>query len=295
MNGGPAPSVPRTSAAQLELDFARDAAGVTQVVRRRVRYPYTFLKPFWFDERPAGLATVLVQSGSGGLYGGERLGQRLALGAGSAVHFTTQAATVVHARRDYAATTQAVTLDVGHGAYLEHLPEPLILFPDAALEQRVEACLGPDAVLLHADGIVRHDPGDTDRPFAHYRSELTVRGANGRLLLRDRLAVDGVVFDRHLAHGQSAGWRGYGLLLVAAPGRGAEQAAWCARLNAGFASLAGPTDAGLYAACAPLPNAAGVACRIVSRDGAVLRLALERCWRDMRQALTGCAASRRRK
>ena len=112
-------------------------------------------------------------------------------------------------------------MDVGPGAYLEHLPDPLILFPDAALEQRVEACLAPDAVLLHADGIVRHDPGDTDRPFAHYRSVLTLRSADGRLLLRDHLAVDGAAFDRQLAWEPRAGvaW----LVLVAAPGRGASR------------------------------------------------------------------------
>lgn len=280
---------------QLGLDFVRDRAGVTQVARRRVRYPYTFLKPFWFGDRPAGIATVLIQSGSGGLYGGERLGQRIVLGDGAAVHLTSQAAAVVHAQRGLGTTEQRVALELAPQAYLEYLPDPLILFPGAGLQQQVDVSLAADAVLIHADGIVRHDPGPDDRPFGNYRSMLTVRCSDGRLLVRDHLAVSGQAFDRMLSVPNDGCWRGCGLLVAVAPARADAHAAWCGALNACLAALAAATQAGIYAACAPLPNDAGIACRIVSRDGAGLRAALEACWRELRQVLTGSAAPRKRK
>ena len=93
-------------AAQLELRFAPDVGGVTRVVQRRVCYPYVFLKPFWFGDQPTGIATAIIQSSSGGLFGGERLLQRLRLAPHAAVHLTNQAATIVHAMRGHAATVQ---------------------------------------------------------------------------------------------------------------------------------------------------------------------------------------------
>jgi urease accessory protein len=281
------------TAPQLALDFAPDATGITRVARRRVRYPYTFLKPFWFDDQPAGIATVLIQSGSGGLYGGERLVQRLDLAPGAAVHFSTQAAAVVHARRGHAPTSQRLELRLGADTYLEYVPDPLILFPDAGLVQHAAVVLDPGAVLLHADGVVRHDPGPGDRPFAFYRNALEIDSCDGTVLVRERMAVTGDAFDRMLG-GAHGAWRACGLVLLVAPARVAEHAAWCSLLAERLDLLERETG-GLYAASASLPNDAGIACRIVARDGAVLRTVLEACWRDLRCALTGSAAPRKRK
>ncbi len=104
---------------QLELTFAADGKGRTRVSRRRVRYPYTFLKPFWFGDRPRGIATAMIQSGSGGLFGGERLGQVITLERDAAAHVTNQAATIVHAARGHAATEQNVCLRLAPDAFLE--------------------------------------------------------------------------------------------------------------------------------------------------------------------------------
>lgn len=281
------------TAAQLALDFAPDTAGITRVTRRRIRYPYTFLKPFWFDDRPTGIASVLIQSGSGGLYAGERLVQRINLAAGAAVHFSTQAAAVVHAMRGHAPTAQRLELRLAANTYLEYVPDPLILFPDAGLAQHAAIVLDPSAVLLHADGVVRHDPGSGDRPFAIYRNTLDIDCCDGTVLLRERMAVTGEAFDRML-NGADGAWRACGLVVLVAPARVAEHAAWCVLLAERLDVLERDMG-GLYAASASLPNAAGIACRIVARDGAALRMVLEACWRDLRCAVTGTAAPRKRK
>src|SRR5690606_19591985 len=134
-------------------------------------YPYTFLKPFWFGDRPPGVATVMLQSASGGLFGGEDLAQVVTLAAGAAVHMTTLAATVVHAARMHPPTTQQVRVALGAHAYFEYLPEPLILFPGAHIAQRLAITLDASARCILGDGVVRHDPSPADLPFAAYRSD----------------------------------------------------------------------------------------------------------------------------
>ena len=278
-------------AAQLELRFAPDVGGVTRVVQRRVCYPYVFLKPFWFGDQPTGIATAIIQSSSGGLFGGERLLQRLRLAPHAAVHLTNQAATIVHAKRGHAATVQRVELELGDNAYLEYLPEPVTLFPGAGLEQEVRVTLAPQSVLLYADGMLGHAPGGVEAAFAHYANCLEVYADDGRLLCAERSFVSGTDFVRSL-HNTRGAWRACGLFVLAAPQERARHEVWVNLLNE---TLQAPGGADIYAASAPLPNQAGVLCRIAAADGAHLRAALEACWRAARLDLTGAAAPRRRK
>ncbi len=280
--------------AQLELAFAPDADGCTRVVQRRVRYPYTFLKPFWFDDRPRGIATVLLQSGSGGLFGGEQLAQQVRLEPGAAVHVTTQAATIVHAARGYPATIQNVRLQVSRDAFLEYLPEPLILFPGARLQQHIVAELDTCATLVIADGYMSHDPDGNDTPFDNYSNNLEVISPQGRLLFADRVAVAGSDFARSLRI-DNVPWRATGLFVVAAPHLHTRHAEITAALQLAMDAIAASRREALYAAAAALPNSAGVVCRIAARRGEDLRAALAVCSQHARILLTGSPPPRRRK
>ncbi len=288
-------------APQLDLTFAPDSAGISRLVRRRVRYPYTFLKPFWFGDRPEGIATAILQSGSGGLFGGERLAQRILLQPGAALHLTTQAAAIVHARRAAAAAEQRIDLQLAPGSFLEYLPEPMLLFPDAGLEQRISVRLDPAAVLLLGDGVVAHDPdGDGphgagaagDRPFGLFRGLLEVRLPDGRLLFADRTAVTGAGYDRALAGGGMRR-RGCGWFALVAPAEGDRHPMLKAALQAALDAL--PADGRIQAVAAELPNGAGLWCRIAAQGGGDLRTALRACWAAARLALTGAPAPRNRK
>lgn len=221
---------------QLDLRLARDRTGRTRLARRRSRYPYVVLRPFWFGDQPEGIATLILQSGSGGMYGGEVLGQRFVLDANAAAHITTQAAAVVHAARNMGPTVQHIEVEVGPAAHLEYVADPAILFPGAILHQELQADLGQDGVLIYADGIVRHDPGPEDRSFGQYASRLTVRACDGTLLVHDATVIDGRGFDHALARDR-CGWSATGLVLVAAPGRASDHVDWCAQVNLGLESL----------------------------------------------------------
>lgn len=279
---------------QLALTFAPDAAGVTRLVRRRVRYPYAFLKPFWFGDRPEGIATAILQSGSGGLFGGERLAQAITLQASAAAHVTTQAAAIAHAARDRPATRQDVTLTLAAGSYLEYLPEPVLLFPGSALVQRIDAAVAPDALLLLGDGIVHHDPAGHGQPFERHASVLEVRRSDGRLLFTDRTAITGIGFDRSL-RGAGRAWPACGWLAIVAPDQ-ARHPRLAAGLTEAMRELAVLRAEGrLLAAFAELPNRAGFWCRMLAADGSVLRGAMRCLWRQGRVAATGLPPPRDRK
>jgi len=279
---------------QLDLRFGHDCTNRTRILRRRSRYPYVVLRPFWFGDLPEGMATLILQSGSGGMYGGEVLGQRFVVDANAAAHVTTQAAAVVHDSRNLGPTVQQVRMEIGDAAHFEYVADPLILFPGAALHQEAEARIGHGATLIYADGVVRHDPGPEDRSFRQYASRLSVRGPDGALLLRDDTVVDGRGFDFSLARDRH-GWSATGLVLAVSPARTADHGDWCAELNLRLGSLGAVAKKEAYASCGLLPNNAGVACRVVARDGHSLRATIELSWRTLRHVVTGSAAPRSRK
>ncbi|MCX4194189.1 urease accessory protein UreD [Methylobacterium organophilum] len=127
-------------------------------------YPFHITKPFrLYPQRPE-LITLYLQSASGGLYRGDRLGLDIAMGPASAAHVTTQAATVVHRSADRPAR-QDTRIRVAADAFLHCVPDPLILFPGAALSATTQITLEPGARAVVSESIACHDPEGRGRPF----------------------------------------------------------------------------------------------------------------------------------
>ena len=284
---------PADKTPQLDLSFAV-IRGATRIARRRVRYPYTFLQPFWLGDQPQGLATVILQSASGGIFGGERLCQSITLSKGAAVHLTNQAATIVHAARRLPAAHQDIHLTLDFGAYLEYLPESMTLFPDADLVQQVRIKIAETAVVLYGDGIVRHDPDQKDRSFRHYRNDVEFYLPDGSLLFGEHAEATGAEFDQALTV-DSENWSACGFLAVAAPTHKMPELGLQAAIEKLIDELNQQHGQRIYAATGFLPNDAGLMCRIVAQNGKLLRDTLEACWRCARLHLTGMPAPRRRK
>ena len=97
-----------------------------------MRYPYVVTSAFRIDTVAADMVSVIPRSASGAILADDRLALRIAAGPGAAVHVTTPAATA-----GWAMAREQVDLTVGAGALLEFVPEPWILFPDAALVQEL--------------------------------------------------------------------------------------------------------------------------------------------------------------
>lgn len=257
------------------------AAGRTCLVRQHVPYPFHVTRPFHLDQDRPDLATLYLQSSSGGLYSGEHLSLTIEAGAGAAVSVTTQAATAVRDGKGRAATVETV-LRLSAASVLMHMPDPLILFPGAVARSILDVTLPDDAVAVCCDGFWSHDPRGLGRPFASCHSELVVRAPDGRVLVAERGMVDGDELGRP---GSPLGpFRAAGLVVL---------------LNAAlpdFAALQARLSAlGCISGASPLPNDAGHALRILARDGGALACGLADACSACFQAATGVQPAPRRK
>lgn len=174
---------------RFELAFSRHGAR-THLGRQFVCYPFHMTRPFALDRAIPSLLTVYQQSSSGGLYRDDRLTSRYELGAGAAAHITTQAATVVHDCHGQPAH-QVTEIALEENAFLAVTPDPLVLFPGASSSSTLRARLAPGAVLLLSDAFTCHDPEGRLRSFDRLGSDVSIRDAAGRLLVRDNLEVSG--------------------------------------------------------------------------------------------------------
>jgi len=261
--------------AQLRLHFVRAAGGRTVLAQRVVRYPHHITAPL------AGRhdAVLVVQSASGGLYGGEQLQQQVLLGAGAQVELRFPSATVVHAVRQQPAVQQSVVLQVGEGAALCHLQRPLILLPGARLVQRLHASMAPAAHLLWCEGVTLHDPASpaTQRvapppgPTAarSIDSRLTITDAAGRPRVIDRFCIDEAKLSAAVP-GVTGSHRAFGALWWIG---GLPNGAW-PRWRAAVQALHA-ADTGLSVAASTLPNDMGVVIRVAAADGGGLDAALQ--------------------
>ena len=282
----PAPAAAgRRAEPQAALRFSRAPDGRSFVSRQRVGYPFHITRPFYLDEAPRGGLTLYLQSVSGGIYQGEDLRLACVAEPGSVAHVTTQAATIVH-RMPAGGARQTVRLEAAQDAFLEYLPDPLILFPGARLESVLDIAAHRDATVIACEGFAHHDPGGDDRRFDRFRAEMRIGDESGRLLALERYAVAGARLAR--GAGQAAPWPAQGGLVVVH--RGAARAALGAALRAAVTG-----EGAVYGGASALPNESGVAARLLARDGAALRRALAAAWRSARLVLHGAPPADRRK
>lgn len=171
--------------ALLDLSFVR-RGGRTVIDRRLFAWPFVLTRGFYLDaDRPDRLS-LIVQTGSGALHGEDRLVQRLVLSPDTAVSLTNQGATSVHRAHAAARASEIVSLQVARGASLEYLPEPRILFPDAALSQQLDIDCAWDASALVVDAFTMHAPDGAPQIFRELESVVRLRRSGGDPVLIDR-------------------------------------------------------------------------------------------------------------
>jgi urease accessory protein len=272
---------PRTRRVSAVLRF-RETAGRTWIAEQRTPHPFHVTRPFRVEGDPSGMATLYLQSSSGGLYGDDDLSLAITAEAGAAAHVTTQASAVVHHARG-GETRQRVTLQAGEGALLEFCPDPAILFAGARLRQSVRARVGAGARMILTDAALAHDPDGGAAPFDRLISEIAVTETGGRALLIDRAEVAGADWAA-----RTAGRPCVGTVVVA----GGDPAAVAEALRAALET--GAEDE-TYAGVSGFPERGVAVARFLSADGAALTRALRAGWEAAREALTGAPAPARRK
>jgi urease accessory protein len=270
--------------ARLDLVFAR-RADRTVLDRRLFRWPFVLTRTFALDRAPSHMLTVILQTSSGAMHGEDRLVQRFHVRNGAAAHVTTQGASPVHRADPGLTTDETITIRVEEGGYLEYLPEPRILFPDAALAQTTEIDCAEGSVALVSDAFTIHDPEARGRCFRRLTSATILRCGGGEPVLVDRLDIGG------LPRGRTAQFKAFGSVLLAAPGLTEGIEALADDLSAALAAVPG-----LYGAASRLPGeASGIGVRLAGRDLRAVRAGIHSIWISVRRRLFGAAPPSRRK
>ena len=266
---------------EAKLRFAV-GGGRTVLTAQRMPYPFHVTRVFHLDVARPDLATLYLQSASGGIYRGDRLALAIEVGTGAAVHLTTQSATIVHDTRESPAE-QVTRIVTARGAVALLTPEPLVLFPGADVTSRTEIMVSAGATVIATDGFAWHDPAGEGRPLARCTSATVVRSEAG-VLLADRGSVAGT----ELAGKASplGPYRAAGTLLVL--GRGAD------RLDPAALELHVSTT-GCFAGLGRAPNNAGWAGRVLAFDGGTLRRGLVAAFAIAVESVLGFVPAPRRK
>ncbi|MCP1547118.1 MULTISPECIES: urease accessory protein UreD [Methylorubrum] len=278
-----AASAPVGRRVQASLVFAR-GGGTTVLSRQVVPYPFHITRAFRMHPESPDLATLYLQSASGGLYAADHLTLAIEARPGARAHVTTQAGTVVH-RGGPEPSRQETRLTIAPDAFLALNPDPLILFPEAHLAVSTEITADPGARAIVTESVACHDPAGEGRPFDRLDLGLTIRTPEGRTLVRERSRIDGLAFT---APDSPMGLhRAYGTMVVL----GAPDDARLAGLR-----LRQAADAvGCLTGVSPLPNGAGLGLRLLAPDGGALSAGMDAVFRIVFEVLSGCVPGRRRK
>jgi urease accessory protein len=198
-----------SEAAGPQLDLSFETRGSrTVLAHRHVSYPFFVTSPI----RGRGLgAEVIVQSVSGGLFGDEKVTQRVDVDEGASVTMRMPSATIVHDRRAKGPPSLDVTLRIGSNARLQYLPRPLILFPGSALVQTISLTIGPGSTVLIQDGFLVHDPQGIPTTRRALDSRVAIRKTTGGLVALDRTRMTDVDIDT-AAPGVTDRYRAFGTI-----------------------------------------------------------------------------------
>jgi urease accessory protein len=256
------------------LHFAL-AGGRTALLHQHVPYPFHITRPFHLQPARADLATLYLQSASGGMYAGDDLSVTLHVAQGAAAHVTTQSATIVHDCRD-APTRLTTVATVEPDGFLALTPDPLVLFPGADVATVTELTLHEGARALVADAASLHDPLAEDRVFRRFHGTVCVRDGAGVIRLSDRGGIDGAALS---GAGVLGSWRAWGTLLVLGP----------AALLPDPAALEAAAEAvGCLAGASAASHGLGLALRLLGPDGGTLGRCLSALAADAALSLAGC-------
>jgi urease accessory protein len=158
---------------------------------------------------------VYVVGGAAGPIGGDELALRISVGAGAFLRVRTAAASIALPGPEGLESVLRVTVDVGTGARLEYLPEPVVVSAGARHATIIRVALAEGASLLLRDELLLGRHGEAGGAC---RTELRVTYA-GRPLLRQSLEVSGTD-TADLGPAVLAGHRGLGTLLDVDPALG---------------------------------------------------------------------------
>ena len=174
----------------LYLSFTR--CGSKSILHRmEKRTPLFAQKALYHDEALPELPCVTVISTSGCVLQGDRLVLSINVGETAFASVSTQSATKVHSMdKNYAAQIQFIHLD--ENAYLEYLPDPLILHRNARFINDTVIEYKRSATLIYSEIIIpgrRHHHENELNGFDYYSSSVSAKDESGHILFKEQIEL----------------------------------------------------------------------------------------------------------
>ena len=263
-----------------KLRFRCSPDGTTYICAQEVAYPFHITRPFYLEGDPEGMSTLYLQSVSGGLFDDDVVSLSLEAEPQSSAHVTTQSSTIVHEATTSIAV-QKISITAKENAYIEYLPDPLVLFPGARLNSQIKVVADKTASVVVCDGFFSHDPRSSGAVFERMTSELKIETPQGQLRCMDRFEITG----EQMA--SDPRFRAHGSFVCIDESLGESDRA---TINQAISQIPG-----IYAGLSSLPDGAGLWCRALAPDSQILRDGLGAAWRALRQIKTGLIPHNRRK
>ena len=275
----------KSNSPQLAFEFCLNTTGCTELINRYVSYPWSFTQPFYLGDGPTGMATVIPQSVSGGLFRGDDLFQSVVVGTQASVQLASQGATLVNNKRQGTGAFSKWNLVVKDGGWLEVLNDPVILGTGAALHQNWSIEVAPSSTLLLIDAwTYRSESGSP--AFLSLSNELSISRPGGQLLGVERtFATCDALLEQQDAFGFRAEAFVNGLILTSLEED---------TLSIHFLEQLTRAD-GCWVGLSRIPNGGGVAIRAACASASVIAPFSELMWQTFRRLLLGVEPDRRRR
>lgn len=253
--------------ARAEISFAvRDRK--TRLNRSLAEPPLQVQRVLYLDDSLPEMAFLFLLNPTPGIFQGDIQKVSVQAGPGTRVHLTTPSATKIYAMPDRQAQ-QYLELNLEAGSYLEYLPEPLIPFRGARLVQRTTVNQAPDSILVFGEVVL---PGRTARgesfAFQSLDRRLTVIAATGHPLLHEASLLNPSALSPQGLAVLSADSLVTGTLLIVAPDQD------CSELREQLQKRLLAAEAasnGHNASITELPNGAGLAVKVLSKESRTAR------------------------
>lgn len=193
INPSPQTSAPSTPHLSLRVSCSNNQLGNSFIAQQYATYPFRLSGNLPVDNKDLKRVYAYIMGVSPGILSGDDLRLAFQVSQGAQLYLTDQSSTKVHSRPTGGATAQVTyTINVGEQAYLEYVPEPVILFAKSAFTQNMQVTLHPQGRLILSEIIV---PGRLARgeyyAFDRFQSRLHIQTPEGKLCFTDNLRLTG--------------------------------------------------------------------------------------------------------
>ncbi len=241
----------------MDLTIGLGADGRSRLASRRVSFPWSLGRGY--PGPPGSPVTLIPQVAGAGLLAGDRIGQRIRVEDGAALHLESAGAMLTYGTPGGLGSVSDWVIDLGHRSRAVLLSEPYVLLDNADLTLRQTITLPRASTLVSCEGVCATSPGQRC-----WTAETVVRRPDGTTLFEDRQQVTGELLAR-LAE-MPGTWTSFGTVIVLSEDPDSALAI--------MTVTADRLDDGIWSGIAPTRAGSGVCVRVATRSGQQLRTAL---------------------